>query len=465
MDPSEREIWAALLNAIKFTKLYRYKPYPFQARFHEAGRDNAERMLMAANRTGKTEGAANEVAMHMTGLYPAWWRGKTFAKGCLVWIGSVTNESSRDIVQKALLGGTGELLGTGTIPKDKIIGKPTLRQAGVSDVVDQFRVRHKTGEISLGIFKTYDQGWRKWQGTEPEVVWLDEEPDDYRIFTECQTRIMTSRGTLLVTFTPLLGETELVAHFTKPLDGVWWTGATWEDAPHLTAEDKCRLRASYPDYELDARTRGLPLLGEGRVFPIAEENVRIMPFRVPDWWTQVWGVDFGIDHPFAAALVAYDRDEDCLYVVACYRSKGTTPPVHAAAIRKRNDWAPIAWPHDGIDRDRASGRPLKDTYLSEGLQMLPISARYHHDKGGGQAVEPIVLELIERMTTGRFRVFDTCQEWLEEFRSYHRKDGRIVTVKDDVLKASFYAVMMKRYAMPRAVPISRPRITQPIIST
>ena len=50
------------------------------------------------------------------------------------------------------------------------------------------------------------------------------------------------------------------------------------------------------------------------------------------------------------------------------------------------------------------------------------------------------------MRTGRWKVFAGCGEWLEEYRLYHRKDGRIVKMADDLLCASRYAMMMRRYA-------------------
>ena len=48
--------------------------------------------------------------------------------------------------------------------------------------------------------------------------------------------------------------------------------------------------------------------------------------------------------------------------------------------------------------------------------------------------------------TGRFKVFDHCSEWFEEFRQYHHKDGRIVKANDDLLDATRYGVMMLRFA-------------------
>lgn len=62
VDRFEREV--------KTVKIHAYNPYPWQKQFHSAGRDNPERMLMAANRVGKTFSAAAEVTYHLTGIIP-----------------------------------------------------------------------------------------------------------------------------------------------------------------------------------------------------------------------------------------------------------------------------------------------------------------------------------------------------------------------------------------------------------
>ena len=55
----------------------------------------------------------------------------------------------------------------------------------------------------------------------------------------------------------------------------------------------------------------------------------------------------------------------------------------------------------------------------------------------------------ERMRSGRLRVSADLEEWFEEFRLYHRKDGKIVKLKDDLLCATRYAIMMLRFAEQR----------------
>jgi hypothetical protein len=56
------------------------------------------------------------------------------------------------------------------------------------------------------------------------------------------------------------------------------------------------------------------------------------------------------------------------------------------------------------------------------------------------------MEMLDRMQTGRLKVFSNCVEFLEERRMYHRKDGKVVKERDDTISAVRYAVMMKRFA-------------------
>lgn len=475
LDPKLLEQIRAFQEAIRLWKLKTYKPYPWQKEFHAAGKNNPERMLMAANRVGKTQCAAAEVAFHLTGDYPNWWEGKRFEKPTLVWTGSPTNETSRDIVQTELLGGLGEKLGTGWVPRAKIVGSPKTRQAGVKDVVDTFAVRHASGGLSLCNLKTYEQGWHKWQGTAPHVVWDDEEPDDYMIYSESQTRILTSGGILLVTFTPLRGITDLVQHFQElhGTNGVYLRGASWNDAPHLSEEDKARLSATYRTHERKARTEGIPMMGEGAVFPVDDDLISVPPFKIPDHFARIKGCDFGIDHPAAGVEIAHDRDQDIIYLIDCYRKANELAPYHAAWFNKANRTVPVAWPHDGMNREKKGGTTIADGYRDHGVAMLAKSARYprvpgQDEKGGPQPVEPIVNELYERMVTGRFKAFAQLSDFFDEKRSYHRKDGLIVPKRDDILKALFYSVMMVRYAVPLTI-LNRPTSSQapmaPIAST
>ncbi len=200
---------------------------------------------------------------------------------------------------------------------------------------------------------------------------------------------------------------------------------------------------SYPAHEREARTRGVPALGSGRIFPVTEESIRIDPFEIPKHWVQIGGLDFGWDHPFAAAGCAWDRDADVFHVTKIYREREATPIIHAAALKPWGAAMPWAWPHDGLQHDKGSGEQLAAQYRAHGLALLPERATFDDGTNG---VEAGLSDMLQRMQTGRWKVFSTCTEWFEEFRLYHRKDGRIVKERDDLISASRYALMMKRHA-------------------
>lgn len=219
--------------------------------------------------------------------------------------------------------------------------------------------------------------------------------------------------------------------------------ATWDDVPHLTQKQKDELWSAIPAHERDARSKGVPLLGSGLIFPVDEDTIRVDPMPIPKFWKQINGLDFGYDHPFGAVNIAHDADADIIYVTKCYRQRQAVPVIHAAAIKPWGDWIPCAWPHDGFQHDKGSGDQLARQYADQGLQMLTEHAQW---EDGGNGVEAGIAEMLERMETGRWKVFSTCTEWLEERRLYHRKDGLIVKLRDDVMSASRYALMMLRFA-------------------
>jgi len=435
---------AALLEAKKqrldTNRLRSYAPYPRQKQFHEAGARFRERLFAAGNQLGKTFSGGAEYAMHATGLYPSWWKGRTWARPIVGWAAGVTGESTRDNVQRMLLGRPGQF-GTGLIPKDCLIDTSSSR--GVSDLVDTIWVRYASGGTSIIGLKSYEKGREKWQGETLDLVWFDEEPPQ-DIYIEGITRTNATGGLVYMTFTPLLGMSDVVARFFQeesPDRHV--TKMTIDDVDHYTAEERARIIASYPPHEREARARGIPALGSGRVFPIAESEVTCEPFEVPEWWPQICGLDFGWDHPFAAVRVAHDPDSDRVYVIAAYRQREATPIIHAAALRPWGEWLAWAWPHDGLQHDKGSGEQLAEQYRKQGLNLLPDRATF---EDGTNGVEAGVYDMLMRMQTERLKVFSTLGEWFDEFRLYHRKNGVIVKERDDLMSATRYAIMMLRHA-------------------
>ncbi len=221
------------------------------------------------------------------------------------------------------------------------------------------------------------------------------------------------------------------------------TRMSLSDAGHFTNEDREAIVASYPEHERRARVEGLPILGQGRVFPIEEEGLAVAPFEPPDHWPRLGGLDFGWDHPTAAVKLAWDRDADAVYITHCHRLSRATPAVHAAVLRGWGAGLRWAWPHDGLQHDKQSGRSLAAAYRGHGLSLLAKPAAF---ADGGRGLEAGVLEMLERMQGGRLKVFKHLNDWFEELRLYHRRDGRIVAQHDDLLAASRYAVMCLREA-------------------
>jgi hypothetical protein len=224
---------------------------------------------------------------------------------------------------------------------------------------------------------------------------------------------------------------------------------TIDDAEHYTPERRAEIVAGYLPHEREARAKGIPVLGSGRIFPIEENKIVIDPISIPVHWPQINGLDFGYDHPFAAINLAWDRDSDCVYLCKEYAEREATPVVHAASVKPWGKWIPCAWPHDGLQHDKGSGVVLKTQYQAQGLEMLSEKAEWPE---GGNSVEAGLIDMLDRMKTGRFKVFSSLTGWLSEFRLYHRKDGQIVKLKDDRISASRYGVMMLRHAITKPKP-------------
>jgi phage terminase large subunit-like protein len=425
-------------------RLKDYRPYQKQKDFHAQGASYRERLFMAGNQLGKTVAGAFETAMHLTGRYPDWWQGRRFDAPVTWLAGSESSELTRDGVQRLLLGppSDAEQWGTGSIPGDAIVDVD--RRQGVANAVDTIVVKHVSGGNSTLGLKSYDQGRAKWQANTVNGVWFDEEPPE-DVYTEGLTRTNATGGMVLLTFTPLKGMSDVVRRFLMEThNDRGTTTMTIDDAEHYTPEERARIIASYPQHEREARTKGIPILGSGRIFPVAEEDIACEPFALPKFWPRIGAMDFGWDHPFAAVELVLDLEGDVIYVTRTYRARQETPILHAKALKPWGDWLPWAWPHDGLQHSKDSGEPLAKQYKANGLKMLGSHATF---PDGSTGVEAGLFEMLERMQTGRFKVFKHLGDWFEEFRLYHRKDGKVVKEHDDLMASTRYGVMSMRHSI------------------
>jgi len=211
-EQARRKRYNLIKDVFPETGDYRRELYPKHMEFFRAGATHRERLLLAANRVGKTVAGGAELTYHMTGEYPAWWDGYRFDRPVQCLAAGDTSQTTRDIIQTKLLGGlwgTPEF-GTGLLPGD-LLGKPTPAR-GVANLYEEITVEHVSGGTSRLMLRSYDQGRRIFQGTEQDFVWMDEEvPKD--VYDEALIRTMTTRGLVIMTFTPLSGLTPLVVDF------------------------------------------------------------------------------------------------------------------------------------------------------------------------------------------------------------------------------------------------------------
>lgn len=222
--PSLRELRMQALELAKElerrkarNKLSAYRPYSKQKDFHAAGLLHRERLFMAGNQLGKTVAGSFEMAMHLTGRYPNWWQGRRYKVPGRYWAAGETRVSTRDTVQKLLIGEPEkeEEWGSGAIPGECLLD--TSRAMGVANGLDSATVKHISGGSSTLLFKAYEQGRGKWQGDTLLGVWFDEEPP-LEIYTEGLTRTNATDGFAMLTFTPLKGMSDVVRMFLADAD-------------------------------------------------------------------------------------------------------------------------------------------------------------------------------------------------------------------------------------------------------
>jgi hypothetical protein len=204
--------------------------------------------------------------------------------------------------------------------------------------------------------------------------------------------------------------------------------ASWSDAPHLSESAKDELWASIPPFQRDARSKGIPQLGAGAIYPVPETDLLVDPFAIPLHWPQGYGMDVGWNCT-AAVWGALDRSSDTLYLVGEHRRSQAEPSVNAAGIRARGDWIPGFIDPASRGRSQRDGQQLLNDYHNLGLKLLLA------DNG----VESGLYGVWNRLSTGRLKVFRSMSNWLQEFRLYRRDEkGHVVKANDHLMDATRY---------------------------
>jgi phage terminase large subunit-like protein len=425
--------------------------------FFDAGKDYYERVFAASNRTGKSLSGAFELACHVTGIYPSWWNGRVFDKPIKAWACGADAKSTRDTAQKELLGPIGAW-GTGMIPAE-LLG--TCRMlAGVPGGVDFIEIKHVSGGKSVIAFKNYAQDIKAYYGTAMDVIWLDEECPE-NIYNECLIRTMTTEGIVYVTFTPLHGLTPLVVKFyakadllggAKGLDGVVnqegvsngleeqearlvhrkvakaIINAGWDDAPWLTEDAKRRMLDDTLPHLREARSKGIPAMGSGSIYPIPLADITVDPFPIPDYYERLYALDVGWNKT-AVLWAARNPDTDVIYLYDEHYQGESPPAVHAEAIRSRGSWIPGVIDPASRGRSQVDGIKLMTMYK----EMLPYLYPAKNEVDSG------LVNMYNRIASGKLKVFSTLKNFQREYILYRRDlNGKIVKEHDHLMDALRY---------------------------
>lgn len=192
--------------------------------------------------------------------------------------------------------------------------------------------------------------------------------------------------------------------------------AGWSDVPHLSEKTKKELLASTPPHLRDARSKGIPSLGAGAIYPVPEEDIKCEPFPIPAYWPRCYAMDVGWNRT-AALWGAHDRETDTVYLYSEHYRGQAEPEVHAAAIKARGEWMPGVIDPASRGRSQQDGKQLYESYLGLGLKLSPAK----------NAVEAGIYEVWSRFSTSRLKVFSTLKNFLSEYRLYRRDEkGKII---------------------------------------
>jgi phage terminase large subunit-like protein len=404
-----------------------YIPNKKQELFHIAGLTAQERYMKGGNRSGKTHCALREYSKHLTGIYNDSWRGYKFDRPLRCWMAGLTSSLIAETIQKDLIGDKEQNL-RGIIHPSLIREK---RKSGNSDMYRTIYINHISGGSSKITFKTYEEGREAFQGSKIDLALLDEEPPK-KIYEECKMRTMStdekSRGMIVVCATPLKGFTDFYNYFTQDRypeevrDSRWYADIRWEDANHLSLEEKKRMIAGMSPHEIEARTNGLAWPGSGLVYPIPESMIICDPFEIPKHWARVYSIDFGWLHP-AFLFAAHDRDNDKLYYYSEYSVPERTPAQHAYALQGQGiDWMPGVYDPAGKSSQQGDGKKLVDLYRQAGFKNL-YPANNSKEEG--------ILKLLQRFQADKGKIFSTLTKFRSEITKYCRDEDGIPIKKDD----------------------------------
>ena len=225
--------------------------------------------------------------------------------------------------------------------------------------------------------------------------------------------------------------------------------AGWDDVPHLGEKTKQELVESTPPHYRDARTRGWPSLGAGAIYPIPESEIVVKPFQIPVHWPKVYALDVGWKRT-AALWAARDKASGVDYIYTEHYRGHSEPSIHADAIKARGEWIPGCIDPAARGRGQKDGERLYSIYQNLGLNLT----KSKNDLEAG------LILCWQRLSSGRLKVFSSCQNFWEEYRFYQRDEkGHIPTDSvDHLMDCMRYLVLtgLDIAKVPELAPLTTP---------
>ena len=424
---------------------------------------------VATHNCGKTIAGCMEMAFHLTGNYPSWFKGHKIEprtnvtsgeKEISCWVIGTDTKTVRDSLQAKLVGTVAKEFTDGCIHADLIDRDSVIMARGVTGLVDTIYIRHKSGCKAKLQFRSYEQGRGNLQSATVDACYCDEEPPS-DIMGEIRARLGATGGFLYMAFTPLSGMTPLVQEFwAHDNPDKFLVCLSAYEALHYSPEKLRKLESKYAglsESERQARMNGIPTMGSGVVFPVDDKDIWFdYEGKIPETWERIGGLDFGRgDHPTAVVWCARDPMTDTVYVYDCIETIRKSVAENASLMRRRGAWIPISYPHDlmrdsgvSVSNDKlkqTEGYRYKQMYEDEGVTLTPTNAKTVE---GSTKVEVGICEMRQRMLEGRLKVAKHLSEWFKEKQTYrYGEDGKPIKEKDHLLDATRYAIIMLRYAV------------------